>query len=84
MSMARHERRHFRRRSVRDRIARFFRAIFSSRPSWPPDDPRWDSPEGGVGVREPRRPLLPHLSGSVALEPPPDDRRDVWAVGSES
>jgi hypothetical protein len=71
------------RRSVRERIARFFRALFSSGPRWASDDPRWDLPEGGVGTREPRRPLLPSLSGAVALEAPPDHRRDVWAVGSD-
>jgi hypothetical protein len=32
----------------------------------PGDDPP-------AGVREPRRPLGPHLSGAVALEPPQDD-----------
>jgi hypothetical protein len=67
---------------VRGRIAAFFRQLFGG-PSWPPDDPRWDFPEGGVGTREPRRPRLPSLSGAVALEPPPDDRRDIWAVGTD-
>jgi hypothetical protein len=36
-----------------------------------------------VGTREPRRPLRPTLSGAVALEPPPDDRRDVRAIGAD-
>jgi hypothetical protein len=26
--------------------------------------------DGGVGVREPRRPLKPSLSGAIAVEPP--------------
>jgi hypothetical protein len=81
--MAGPERKPSRKRSLRDRIVRFLKALFSSGPRWAPDDPRWDRPEGGVGVREPRRPLLPSLSGAVALEPPPDDRRDVWAVGRD-
>ena len=82
--MARRDRRQRRRASVRDRIARFFRAIFSGGSSgWAPDDPRWDEPAGGIGTREPRRPLRPTLSGAVALEAQPDERRDTWAVGSE-
>lgn len=73
-------RRQQRRASVRERIARFVRALFSSRPS--PDE--WEEGrEGGLGVREPRRPLNPSLSGAVALEAPPDETRDVWAVGDE-
>ena len=51
------------------RIARFVRALFgggSSRGDW-------DDVEGGVGVREPRRPLVPSLSGAAAVEPPADD-----------
>lgn len=32
---------------------------------------RWDNPEdGSAGVREPRRPLAPADSGSIALEVP--------------
>jgi hypothetical protein len=81
--MPRPERKPSRKRSYRDRIARFFRALFSSGPGWAADDPRWDEPAGGVGVREPRRPRFPSRSGTVALEPPPDDRRDVWAVGAD-
>jgi hypothetical protein len=78
------ERRPHRRATVRDRIARFVKAIFSSRSSrWGPDDPRWDEPSGGIGTREPRRPLRPNLSGTVALEAPPDERRDVRAVGGD-
>jgi hypothetical protein len=30
-------------------------------------------PEGGAGVREPRRPKRPSLSGAVALKEPDDD-----------
>jgi hypothetical protein len=51
------------------RIARFVRALFgggSARDSW-------DDTEGGVGVREPRRPLTPSLTGAAALELPSDD-----------
>ena len=47
------------------------------------DDPRLDPPVGGVGVREPRRPVHPSASGAIALEPPPTETRDVWAVGDE-
>jgi hypothetical protein len=39
--------------------------------------------EGGLGVREPRRPLHPRLAGGVALDPPPAETPDVWAVGEE-
>jgi hypothetical protein len=39
--------------------------------------------EGGLGVREPRRPLHPSLAGGVALDLPPAEGRDVWAVGEE-
>jgi hypothetical protein len=62
------------------RFARFVRSLFSSPPP-DADDPRGFS--GGVGVREPRRPLHPTSSGAVALEPPPSEARDVWAVGDE-
>jgi len=35
---------------------------------------RWDDEaEGGVGVREPRRPLTPTLTGAAALDLPDDD-----------
>jgi hypothetical protein len=73
-------RRQHRRESVLTRAARFVRQLFSNGPE---DDPRLDPPVGGVGVREPRRPLRPSSSGAVALEPPPSDTRDVWAVGTE-
>ena len=60
----------------------FVKALFSSGPpESASDDPRGFS--GGVGVREPRRPLHPTSSGAVALEPPPAAVRDVWAVGDE-
>jgi hypothetical protein len=63
------------------RFARFVRELFSSGPPTSEDDPRGYS--GGVGVREPRRPITPTISGAVALEPPPTETRDVWAVGNE-
>jgi hypothetical protein len=65
-----------RRRRIRGlpkRIARFVRALFgggSARDAWD------DESEGGVGVREPRRPLTPSLTGAAALELPPDDGDD--------
>jgi hypothetical protein len=62
------------------RVARFVRSLFSSPPP-DADDPRGFG--GGVGVREPRRPLPPTSSGAVALEPPPTEARHVWAVGED-
>jgi hypothetical protein len=61
-------RRRFRR--LPRRIARFVRALFgggSPREAW------GDDTEGGVGVREPRRPLTPSLTGAAALELPTDE-----------
>ena len=60
-----------RRLDLRKRIARFFRALFggSSASAW--DD--GGGSEGGVGVREPRRPLTPSLSGAATKELPPGD-----------
>jgi hypothetical protein len=57
-------------RRFRKRIARFVRALFGggAAPEWPKDDA-----EGGVGVREPRRPLAPTLSGGAALDLPSDE-----------
>jgi hypothetical protein len=80
---AKHERgrRQRRRLSIRARIVQFVRALFSSRPSHGDWD---DGSEGGLGVREPRWPFHPSLSGAVALEAPPEETRDVWAVGDES
>jgi hypothetical protein len=63
------------------RFARFVRSLFSSPPP-DADDPRAYS--GGVGVREPRRPVRPSSSGAVALELPPTERTDVWAVGDDA
>jgi hypothetical protein len=60
------------------RFRRFLRSLFSSTPP-DADDPRGFT--GGVGVREPRRPIRPMSSGAVALEAPPGETRDVWAVG---
>jgi hypothetical protein len=74
-------------RRVRDRrphlfrrVARFVRAFFSSGPL---SDVWEDGLDGGVGTREPRRPIRPSLSGAVALEAPPAERRDVRAIGED-
>ncbi|HZN21868.1 MAG TPA: hypothetical protein VFB57_04855 [Gaiellaceae bacterium] len=66
--------------SWRHRFARFVRGLFASggAQDLPPDDL-----EGGLGVREPRRPVRPSSSGVVALEPPPTERRDVRAIGED-
>jgi hypothetical protein len=61
------------------RVARFVRSLFSSGP--PGDEP--DDVEGGLGVREPRRPHRPTMSGGVALEVPPEERADVEALGEK-
>jgi hypothetical protein len=62
------------------RAARFLRSLFSSTPP-DADDQRGFS--GGIGVREPRRPLRPLSSGAVALEAPREETRDVWAIGED-
>ena len=54
---------------LRKRISRFVHALFGGRGS----DGSSDDAEGGVGVREPRRPLTPSLSGAATLEVPDDD-----------
>ena len=54
---------------LRKRIARFVRALFGGRGS----GESWDDKEGGVGVREPRHPLTPSLTGAAALPLPDDD-----------
>ena len=58
---------------MRKRIARFVRALFGSSGSadWP------EEADGGVGVREPRRPLAPTLTGAAALDLPTDDGDDL-------
>jgi hypothetical protein len=61
-------------RNLPKRIARFVRAIFGGGSS----TGRWDEgsdAEGGVGVREPRRPLTPSLTGAAALDLPDDEPR---------
>jgi hypothetical protein len=62
------------------RAARWARSLFSSDPA---EDEWGEESAGGLGVREPRRPLHPTQSGAVALEPPPTETRDVWAVGDD-
>jgi hypothetical protein len=59
------------------RVSRFIRSLFSSDPG----REEGDAEDGGLGVREPRRPLHPTRSGAVALEPPRAQAQDVWAVG---
>jgi hypothetical protein len=51
------------------RIARIVRALFGGSASAGTWD---DETEGGVGVREPRRPLAPSLTGAAALDLPAD------------
>jgi hypothetical protein len=60
-----------RRRSlgIRRRISRFVRALFGGSASGGGWD---DETAGGVGVREPRRPLQPSLTGAAALDAPQD------------
>jgi len=65
------------------RAVQSVRELFSSKPPIHPDDDPQDDLEGGLGVREPRRPLRPSSAGAVALEAPPDEVRDVWAVDDE-
>jgi hypothetical protein len=74
-------RRQDRRSSLFSRAARFVRRLFSSGPPSPGSEE--DDFEGGVGVREPRRPHRPSQSGAVALEVPPDAKRDVRAIGED-
>jgi len=78
--LGRGERKEPRRQTLRQRIGQFLRSLFSSGPQ-ETDDPRGFS--GGVGVREPRKPLHPSSSGAVALEAPPAEALEVWAVGEE-
>jgi hypothetical protein len=55
---------------LRRPFARFVRALFGGSSS----GGRWDDEtEGGIGVREPRRPLTPSLTGAAALDLPDDD-----------
>jgi hypothetical protein len=60
------------------RVSRFIRSLFSSDPG---REEGGAEDAGGLGVREPRRPLHPTRSGAVALEPPRTQAQDVWAVG---
>jgi hypothetical protein len=66
------------------RVAQRIRELFSTAPPAEPDEDISGELEGGLGVREPRRPLNPTLSGAVALELPPGETRDVWAVGEDA
>jgi hypothetical protein len=59
------------------------RELFSTTPPPDPLDESGDLPEGGIGVREPRRPRRPSQSGAVALEIPPEETRDVRAIGED-
>jgi len=70
--------------SVRARVVQFVRALFSSGPSEGIGDEPLDDAAGGLGVREPWKPLRPSSSGEAALEAPPDETRDVWAFGSDA
>jgi hypothetical protein len=69
-----------RRPNVFRRAAQFVRQLFTS---GPPDPDIGDEDEGGVGVREPRRPVRPSRGGAVALELPPEEQTDVRAIGED-
>src|SRR6186713_420046 len=56
-------------RRLRRRISRFVRALFGGGGG----SGGRDELDGGVGVREPRRPLAPTLSGAATLDLPVDD-----------
>jgi hypothetical protein len=66
-------------RGISRRIARFAHALFGGGSTGDSSEGR----SGGTGLREPRRPLTPSLSGAVALEIPMDETRDVRAVAGE-
>ena len=68
-SLATHERYPDRVRRLRRRISRFVRALFGGGGG----TAGRDDVDGGVGVREPRRPLAPTLTGAAALDLPGDD-----------
>ena len=56
------------------RMTRFVHALFgggATEEGWGGADA-----EGGLGVREPRRPLTPSLSGGAALDLPTDESND--------
>ena len=57
-----------------NRITRFVRALFGGGAT--EAGRGWADAEGGVGVREPRRPLTPSLSGGAALDLPTDESTD--------
>ena len=78
--MGKHTRDSRSRPGVLRRAVRWIRALFSSDPA---EDEWGEEGAGGLGVREPRRPLHPTRSGAVALEPPPTEARDVWAFGED-
>ena len=56
------------------RITRFVHALFGGGAT----EEGWGSAdaEGGVGVREPRRPLTPTLTGGATLDLPIDESSD--------
>jgi hypothetical protein len=66
------------------RVIQRIREFFSSLPPFRSNLESSDDVEGGLGVREPRRPIRPSLSGAVALDAPSDEKRDVWAVGYDN
>ena len=68
-SLAAHERYSDRVRRLRRRISRLVRALFGGHGG----AAGRDDVDGGVGVREPRRPLAPTLTGAAALDLPGDD-----------
>ena len=59
---------------IPNRITRFVNTLFGgggTEEGW-----GWADAEGGVGVREPRRPLTPSLKGGATLDLPTDETSD--------
>jgi len=61
-------------RGLPNRITRFVHALFGGGAT--EERSGWDDAEGGVGVREPRRPLTPSLTGGATLDLPTEEGND--------
>jgi hypothetical protein len=63
----------------RESAVRAHRPLLRQRGGWFGEPPFPDEPEGGAGVREPRRPLPTMPTQSMALDPPVLDQLDLSA-----